>query len=224
MNKYMLIVIIILMFSVSSCSGKNNEFRNSINSPEIISIIIDNDEINIDSTISSGNVLFNWFTVNDILKNIIFSYIDKEKIYSTTPGSWGTKDNDRNLDSIRIRILFNKGYWNDMTIYNEMIENEILNLTFITFSNLNENKDILKLENMEIASFFPFKIISPNELRLSKDEKENLESLLYDEFGIEHVLTINKNYCEGYIHYKTDFNRFLSFMKMIFGNNIIIEM
>jgi hypothetical protein len=223
MKKY-IFIIMLLVFSITSCSKKHIEFEKVKNNPEIISVIVDNNEVKINPTINHENILFNWFTVNDILENVIFSYIDKEKIYSTIPGSWGTIDNGRNLDSIRIRILFRNGYWNDLSIYNDIIEYEILNKAYSTILNLNENKDILKLENMEIISFFPFKIISPKNIKLSKYEIEKLESLVLEEFGIEHIFTIKGKYCEGYIPNKIDLNRFLSFMKMKFGNNIILEM
>jgi len=167
--------------------------------------------------------VFNWNNVNNIAENIVLSFIDQEKINFTSVTSWGTTDHGRNLNLIRIGIYFNKGNWNNLPVHNELIENEILNSVYIAFSNLNNNNS-LKLENIYVTSFYPFKIIFPMKTQLSREEEENLESLLWEKFQMQHVLTINENYCEGWVDNKIDFDEFIKFMKIQFGNDIIVEM
>jgi len=167
---------------------------------------------------------FNWNTLDYMAENIVHSFIDQEKINFAYVTSWGTTDYGRNIDLIRIGIFFNKGNWSDLFVHNEIIENEILNSVYIAFSDLNYNSNILRLENIHVTSFYPFRIIFPMEINLSIEERRNLESLLWERFQMQHVLTINENYCEGWIDNRTDLNEFIEFMKTQFDSNIIVEM
>ena len=166
--------------------------------------------------------VFNLHNVNYVAENIVLSFIDQEKIDFISVTSWGTTDYGRNLDLIRIGIYFNQGNWNNLLMHNEIIENELLDNVYTEFSKLNNN-NVLRLENIHITPFYPFRIIFPTMIKLSIEEKENLESLLWENFQMEHVLTIKENYSEGWIDNNTDFDCFINFMKIQFGNDIIVE-
>jgi hypothetical protein len=171
-----------------------------------------------------SNVNYNWDNINSIVEDCVFSFIDQEKIYYTTASSWGTTDYGKNVDKMYIDILFNQGNYKNEIIYNNDIENNIINKIFNTFSILNHNKNKLQIENVKIFVFYPFKIIYPMEVNYSEEEKEYINSLSWEEFEMDKIINIYENYCDGYLETDIDLNKFINFMKKHFGNDIIIEM
>jgi len=167
---------------------------------------------------------FYWDNVNEVVEDIVFSFIDQEKVYFTQAGSWGTTNYGRDLDKMFIDILFNKGSWNDLLVYNENIENEIANKVYNTFLNLNKDKDVLKYENIKVKTYYPFMFIFPNGIILSNEEKEILEDIMWEEFEMHHVITIKENYCEGWIENNIDFDKFINIIKVYFDQDFILEM
>jgi hypothetical protein len=171
-----------------------------------------------------SNIIYNWDNVNSIVEDCVLSFIDQEKIYDISLLSWGTTDYGRNLDKMYINILFNQGNYKNEIICNNDIKNSIVNKVFDTFSNLNPNKNILKIEDVKVFVFYPFKIIYTKELNYSEEEKENINKLLWDEFEMTFHTEIYKEYCEGWIEDTIDYNNFFMFMQECFDDDIIIEL
>ena len=171
-----------------------------------------------------SNINYDWNSINGIVEDCVFSFLDQEKIYDTYASSWGTTDYGKNVDKMYIDILFNNGNYKNEIIYNNDIEINIINKVLNIFSDINPNKNILQKDDVKIFVFYPFKIIYTTEVNYSKEEKDNINSLSWEEFEMDKVINIYENYCIGYLDNDIDLDKFINFMKLHFGNDIIIEM
>jgi hypothetical protein len=144
-----------------------------------------------------------------VLNNCIINYIGENIITDISFDFGYNINNVKELNLLRVYLYFDYGYYGDKHTINNIIENNIINELFNIF--YEESNKVLKISNVSIEKYYPFKIKFKNSRKYSKEEIELLKSNIYKEIGIP-IFEIYEYYCEGYIGVKG--NNYLNIEKI----------
>jgi hypothetical protein len=135
--------------------------------------------------------------IYDVISTCVAKYIN-ENIITYISFDFGHKDKELNF--VRIYLEFDYGYYNDRDTINNTVEENIINDLFNIF---HKESKILKISDLSIIKYYPFKIKFMNTKEFSKEEIETFKSDIYEELEIP-IFEFYESYCEGYIAVKAD--------------------
>jgi hypothetical protein len=135
--------------------------------------------------------------IYDVVSTCIAKYI-AEDIITYIRFDFGHKDKELNL--VRIYLEFDYGYYNDKDTINNTVEENIINDLFNIFC---KESKILKISDLSIIKYYPFKIKFMNNKIFSKEEMEIFKNGIYEELKIP-IFEFYESYCEGYIAVKAE--------------------
>ena len=165
------------------------------------------------------------------LKKCIYLHIPEEKVFNIEYDKYYGY-NPNNYDSrekfyiIEIAIYFSQGCYKNLLVFNEDIENKIINDLVNTFSN---KKYVIKKENIIIRKYYPLKINWRDKRKCSEMRKYRIYDILIENTiigrgKITNMEILHENYFEAYFNDKFSYNDLKFIMKDIFGDSIIIEL
>jgi hypothetical protein len=135
--------------------------------------------------------------IYDVISTCVTKHIN-ENIIAYISFDFGHKDKE--LDMVRIYLEFDYGYYYDRDTINNTVEENIINDLFNIF---HKESKILKISDLSIIKYYPFKIKFMNNKKFSKEETEIFKSNIYEELEIP-IFEFYESYCEGYIAVKAD--------------------
>jgi hypothetical protein len=135
--------------------------------------------------------------IYDVVSTCVAKYIN-ENIITYIRFDFGHKEKE--LDLVRIYLEFDYGYYYDRDTINNTIEENIISDLFNIF---HKESKILKISDLSIVKYYPFKIKFMNNKKFSKDEIEIFKGNIYKELGIP-IFEFYESYCEGYIAVKAE--------------------
>jgi hypothetical protein len=154
------------------------------------------------------------------LDNCIIKYIGENIITDINFDFGYNTNNVKELNLLRVYLYFDYGYYDDKNTINNIIENDIINELFNIF--YEESNKVLKISDISIVKYYPFKIKFKKGGEYSKEEIELLKSNIYEKLGIP-IFEIYEYYCEGYIGVKGNDYLNIEEIKYYVGREFEIE-
>jgi hypothetical protein len=134
-----------------------------------------------------------------VLNNCIINFIGENIIADISFDFGYNINNVKELNLLRVYLYFDYGYYGDENIINNIIENNIINELFNVF--YEESKKVLKMSDISIEKYYPFKIRFKKSGEYSKEEIELLNEF-YNRRIINERMALNSNNFIGRLDYQ----------------------